>query len=380
MLKKISKISLISIFLLSTISPNSYSQLSKTSAVIKNKKNSVEVKYATSMWRPASDNFTVRPGSIIRTGSLSSAILEYVDGTKVKIGSRTSLVVLDKIGREIKISSGNLWYKVTKKSYGMKIYAPSAVASILGTEGGIKIEASDQKNIDNNYRTRIKIDDETNSTINISNQEKDDQDNSDVTFVLLEGEVETTAGSKKFMMKPGDKISFSAQAPESAVKKNIGVANVKALIESSGEIGDDKITDANLTNKGDNSSNAMQGGGMIPAAKIISLKENMNVFRQMVETYYMDEGSYPSSINVLLETSKKNGYFRQIKNPFTSREGVGASMVDYTSTTDKFSQGVILYKPLSCTNVCSGYKILASLRNNTLLTDKGSQPYVLSNK
>ncbi|MFN8577332.1 MAG: FecR family protein [Candidatus Sericytochromatia bacterium] len=376
MLKKLVPFTVIPFFLLST-SFSAYSA-SKVNAVIVQKKNNVEVKYATSLWRPATENFTVRAGSTIRTGGASSAVIEYIDGTKVKIGSRSSVIVLDKLSREIKVNKGNIWYKVTKRSYGMKIHTPSAVASILGTEGGIKIEPSDQKNKDNSFKTRIKVEEQEDKVISIHNQ-KDGDENSDITFVLLEGSVETTAGNKKFLMKPGDKISFSTQDPNSAVKNNIGVANVRSLIES-GDDEADKIKDSTLTAKGDNSSNAMQGGGMIPAAKIVSLKENMNVIRQMVESYYMDENSYPSSLSVLIEHAKKNGYNREIKNPFTSRSGMGESLFEYSSVISKFPQGVVLYSALDCKTTCGGYKILGALKPNTLLTDKGTQPYVLSNK
>ncbi|MFN4150831.1 MAG: FecR domain-containing protein, partial [Candidatus Sericytochromatia bacterium] len=84
-------------------------------AVIRNIKNKVELKYGASLWREASINQMVRPGTSIRTGSRSKVELMYPDGTVTRLGSRTNMTVLEKASRSVKVSSGKLWFKVAKK-------------------------------------------------------------------------------------------------------------------------------------------------------------------------------------------------------------------------------------------------------------------------
>jgi ferric-dicitrate binding protein FerR (iron transport regulator) len=197
MLKKILLAATLMVFSLSVNSAALSANL-KTTAKIASFKNSVQLKYHSSLWRNATLNQQVKPGTSIRTGEGSKAQIIYQDGTITNIGSRTSLTVLDKKTREVKIISGNFWYKVTKKSFGLKIYLPNAIATITGTEGGVKVE--------------------TNKT---------------VTLVVAEGTISVNMNNKKYSMKAGDKVSYSTLHPTAVDYKNIGAENVKNLFESS---------------------------------------------------------------------------------------------------------------------------------------------------
>ena len=119
--------------MLSTVSAFGDNDIHKD--VIKGVHNKVELKYGESLWRDARADQIVRPGTKVRTGALAKAELLYADGTITRVGSRTNLIVLDKDIRAVKIESGKVWFKVTKKSFGLRIYSPTAVAAITGTEG-----------------------------------------------------------------------------------------------------------------------------------------------------------------------------------------------------------------------------------------------------
>ncbi len=136
MLKKISTV--ITVMLLSSVTFNAVGASDMRQAVITSLKNKVELKFGASLWREASVNQLLRAGTSIRTGSLSKVELKYPDGTIARLGGRTNLTVLDKSIRAVKVDSGRLWFKVAKRSAGYRIYSPTAVAAITGTEGFVE--------------------------------------------------------------------------------------------------------------------------------------------------------------------------------------------------------------------------------------------------
>jgi hypothetical protein len=173
------------VLLLSTINIVALGEDAQHRALINGMKNKVEIKYGESLWREASMNQLVRPGTSIRTGALSRAELIYPDGTITRVGSRTNFTVLDKSFRAVKVERGKLWFKVTKKSYGLKIYSPTAVAAITGTEGFAQVggnEPDDEKSSANPKNTRIASNDP-----NFSNKIAEGETNMTFSFGLEEG-------------------------------------------------------------------------------------------------------------------------------------------------------------------------------------------------
>ncbi|MBC7474611.1 MAG: FecR domain-containing protein [Candidatus Sericytochromatia bacterium] len=156
MVNKFTGLIAIGMLLISTLNSNAIGESDQRKAVIKDLKNKVELKYGASVWREASRGQLLRPGTSIRTGSLSKVELSYPDGSLTRIGSRTVLTVLDKSYRAVRVDSGKVWFKVAKKSSGFRIYSPTAVAAITGTEGYVefnndeKLETNDIKTIDKN--------------------------------------------------------------------------------------------------------------------------------------------------------------------------------------------------------------------------------------
>ncbi|RYX99380.1 hypothetical protein EON78_03685 [bacterium] len=91
MLKKLTGV--LTVVFLSSVTFSAVGESDMRQAVITSLKNRVELKYGTSLWREASINQLVRPGTAIRTGSLSKAEIKYPDGTITRIGGRTNLTV-----------------------------------------------------------------------------------------------------------------------------------------------------------------------------------------------------------------------------------------------------------------------------------------------
>ena len=208
MIKKILLPLLIVTIQFQTFSAETKTDYPKTTSHLVSFKNKVQLKYGDSLWRNASLNQLIKAGTTIRTGVGSKAQIIYGDGTITNIGSRTSLTVLDKNTREYKVTSGNIWYKVTKKSYGLKIYAPNAIATITGTEGGVKVESDNNK--DKTKKTGL-----------------------NVTLVLSEGTISVAMNNKQYKMNAGDRVSYSTLKPTAVDYKNIGSDKVKDLFESS---------------------------------------------------------------------------------------------------------------------------------------------------
>lgn len=148
MLKKIS--AALTIVFLSSVTFSAVGEVDMRQAVITELKNNVELKYGQSLWREARAEQLVRPGTSIRTGSLSKVEIKYPDGTITRIGGRTTLTVLDRSIRAVKIDSGKIWFKVAKKSAGYRIYSPTAVAAITGTEGFVEYGDTEKVGSKNN--------------------------------------------------------------------------------------------------------------------------------------------------------------------------------------------------------------------------------------
>lgn len=104
-----------------------------------------QVALGVKRWQTASEGQEIFVGSSIRTGFRSVAEIRYDDGTLTRVGSRTNMVISD---RMLNIKRGYIWGKVDKhKTKGLKIYAPNAVASIVGTEFFIEVNRDDTSTV-----------------------------------------------------------------------------------------------------------------------------------------------------------------------------------------------------------------------------------------
>jgi len=212
MFKKLLGIVTVAVLVTSTVSLGAFSENINNKATVTSVKNLVELKYGESTWRSASVNQLIRPGTKIRTGSLSGAEIMYPDGTITRLGSRTVLTILDKETREVEVASGNIWFKVTKKSIGLKIYAPKALAAISGTEGGMKVDVVGE-NLEDEKTSANYLKFASSSKkfpVRIAEGEGD----SLVTFGLVEGTANfSTDGGYSQDVSGGQMVSFSTMDP-----------------------------------------------------------------------------------------------------------------------------------------------------------------------
>lgn len=105
--------------------------------------NTVQVRMGSS-WVAARGGMSLASGSAVRTGANARAQINYLDGSVVRLGSRTTAVIRQaKSGaKNVKINKGKAWFKVQKRSKGMKVRTPSAVATVMGTEFVVNVEAT----------------------------------------------------------------------------------------------------------------------------------------------------------------------------------------------------------------------------------------------
>ncbi len=135
MVKKTIAFTLANLLFICNINYVALSKNIRDKAVVKKVKNNVQFKDELNLWNQLQIDQTLFPVTTIRTGSNSKTEIMFSDGTITRIGSRTSFILLDKKNRTVTVQSGKIWFNVIKKSYGLKIISPSAIASITGTEG-----------------------------------------------------------------------------------------------------------------------------------------------------------------------------------------------------------------------------------------------------
>ncbi|MEK7433462.1 MAG: FecR family protein [Cyanobacteriota bacterium] len=390
----------VSIFSLLSISSTVFAEDSKFNAKIVKVKNSVELKYGSQAWTKINSNSIGKAGSVLRTGALSKVEVLYPDGTVIRLGSRSVLNILNKNSREIKLDSGNLWFKVIKKSYGLKIHTNKAIATITGTEGGVKIEdVSSLNSTTENKKDANKIDTSLkNGTISMSDNIEEEKNHNlsnvdgvitigkkkpkteevkskkEITIVVAEGSVSTQVGEKNYQMLAGDKVSFDEKKPENSTLTYVGIDKIKEGFESS-EPYTEEPQNKDLPKNENVITNFVAGS--ISRATTVAVKANMSVIQGMLETYALDNGGYPKNVADLIEASKKSGSFKSIVNPITKGEGIGKAIDNYSKKSP--AGGLVFYAPESCTgNICAKYKLYGSDVVGNYVMDK-DKPFSLSN-
>lgn len=146
MIKKLIMISLASMLV---PSPNVYAKEKRATVEkainfvqINNGATAKQVAMGGKRWTVATIGQPVFVGSSIRTGLRSAAELRYDDGTLTRIGSRTNMIISD---RKLTIKRGFIWGKVDRNmTRGLTLYAPNAVASIVGTEFFVEVNRDNQ--------------------------------------------------------------------------------------------------------------------------------------------------------------------------------------------------------------------------------------------
>lgn len=110
-------------------------------------------------------------------------------------------------------------------------------------------------------------------------------------------------------------------------------------------------------------------------AKIASLKSNMRTLKLAVETYAVDQLSYPDSYFSLKSEAITNGYWKDLKNPFSVAIDTGLD-IDYTLAPDNIQKGFksgSLRDPTSSNNAIAPPSLLVS----GVVAYCGSQKYAI---
>lgn len=218
-------------------------------AIIKSLENKVELKYGVSEWREARIDQLLRPGTTIRTGSMSKVEIMYGDGSSARIGSRSNLKVLDVSARSLELASGKMWFKVVKKSVGLNIKTPTAVAAITGTEGFAKF--GDEETQGNNYSKMFAS----------NNLDRISQGFSgSFSFGLVDGSANLfkldDAGNptgQALQVNPGDIITFSNGI------FSINNVGIESILNQNRDISSSDQNANNNNNQGNNNNNNNQG-------------------------------------------------------------------------------------------------------------------------
>lgn len=141
-MKKKINITLTSLLFISAFNPQAFAENLRNKGVIKKVKNQVEFKNEVSPWEKLLVNQVIFPVTSIKTGVNSKVEIMFSDGSITRVGSKSFFTLLNKQNRAIKVQMGKVWFNVKKKSHGLKIYSPNAIASITGTEGFVEFEGN----------------------------------------------------------------------------------------------------------------------------------------------------------------------------------------------------------------------------------------------
>ena len=100
-----------------------------------------------------SSGMELKSGDIIKTGSGSNADITYKDGSKIAVKEKSTITVGNagiKDSENVSISSGNLFatFKKMGKDNKKKVYTPTAVASVRGTEFKVSVSKSGETRVD----------------------------------------------------------------------------------------------------------------------------------------------------------------------------------------------------------------------------------------
>lgn len=118
-----------------TVAPFSSAAGDPTQATVIKTVKKVEWQRArTKAWQKANLDTLLFAGDTLRTGTDAKAELRYGDGSVTRVGSLSTLTLVEDGRREIRLESGRVWLQIQKGGAGMRVITPGAVAAVTGTE------------------------------------------------------------------------------------------------------------------------------------------------------------------------------------------------------------------------------------------------------
>lgn len=102
-----------------------------------------------------SSGMELKPGDILKTGAGSNADIMYKDGSKISIKEKSAATIGNpgiKDSENVSLSSGNLFavFKKIGKDQSKKVYTPTVVASVRGTEFKVSVSKSGESRVELN--------------------------------------------------------------------------------------------------------------------------------------------------------------------------------------------------------------------------------------
>lgn len=112
---------------------------------------SVQARPASGQWVSVTRYFAVMPGTEVRTGRSSRAVLTFDDRSRVEIGPNSVYVLEDgganRASMRFNLGAMRAWVNKTL-SQRFTVRTPTAVASVRGTEFGVTVQQNGSTNID----------------------------------------------------------------------------------------------------------------------------------------------------------------------------------------------------------------------------------------
>ena len=90
-------------------------------------------------WVNAYRGLALNSGAYVRTGSNSRAQIHYADGSVMRLGSRSIARIRYVGSKNVTVSRGKAYFKVSKQRERMKVRTRTAVATVLGTEFVVEV-------------------------------------------------------------------------------------------------------------------------------------------------------------------------------------------------------------------------------------------------
>lgn len=124
-------------------------------------------------------------------------------------------------------------------------------------------------------------------------------------------------------------------------------------------------------------------------AEVSLVKANMYSFQVVLETYGVDYYGFQPNSSSLIKEAKAKKYWKDFKNPYTAKTGIGAgksveSYANYLKSKKKVDfKGTVLYEPSTKldkkTKLSTGYKIYGVDEKGNLVKDSNKKVLVLTN-
>lgn len=260
---------------------------------------------------PVSSGMELKSGDIIKTGSGSNAEITYKDRSKIAIKEKSTVTVGNsgiKDSDNVSLSSGNIFATFLKmgKDNKKKVYTPTAVASVRGTEFKVSVSKSGE--------TRVELDEgklDLNNPYGEKKLEPGDMSETNLGDSPSKASNENTESwkesrNKNFEDNPSDAVKkydkYNAKLKERSENAGKETADIESQIKKSkkkkqlSEAGE-KISDV---------EEKIQDDIMQNQAAVQTIKDIVDDYKSRKENIYTEFERIKSELNKVQEVQKMN--------------------------------------------------------------------------